>query len=180
MYKGGILATPQKSAVPAALTTIAGGGGRGDIVVEHNEPVQPEAAEDTLVPQGRPEPGHDYFAKGKEKVIPSGPPPPQQNQVYEEKEVVSVLPPPVSEGAADEEAAEELGSTMAQPPPGATSYETAPLDGHIEASTSTEILGAESEAKGEEMKAAAAAEAGPVAEGDAEADRVAADLFPDA
>jgi dolichyl-phosphate-mannose-protein mannosyltransferase len=165
-YAGNILATPQKSSVP--LSTIGGEpGGRAPIVVQDKfaqvADAPPPQNDHTSVVVGMPEPGRDIFAgepaKGiKSEVRPSQPPPPQ-------KEISSVMseqtttPESETTPVSTLESSDSNSATRSNPDTTSPEKQPETTDGNAE----------------EKDKLA-----GPLGEAEAEADRAAKELYPDA
>jgi dolichyl-phosphate-mannose-protein mannosyltransferase len=169
-YAGAVVATPQKSSVP--LSTIGGEpGGRAPIVVQDKfaqvADAPPPQNDHTSVVVGMPEPGRDIFAgepaKGiKSEIRPSQPPPPQ-------KEISSVISEQTTTSEPEAAPVSSLEST---------SSSSAKAASHSNPDTTSppeklqDTTDGDSEAKDKL--------AGPVGEAEAEADRAAKELYPDA
>jgi len=161
------VATPQKSSVP--ISTIVGGDGRAPIVIEDKNPQAPAQNEQTSAVMGKAEPGRDIFAgeivkdiKSDSVIAPAHDP----EEVKEEKEVSSVI----AGGLTSTTAAAGVGAEVDSNATGGEkekAKEEVKAKGNEDTTTAT-------------TKAAAAAPAGPLGEAEAEAQKVAAELFPEA
>lgn len=163
------VATPQKSA--PAVSTIGGeGGGRAPIVVEdqnaQGKPHEDERTETAAVP-GRAEPGRDIFAGEPIKDIKS-----MSKQPEKEEDVLERAPKKISSVV-----------TMSTESVKAESIESSKVETPDATSTASEKEKQEPlvvAAEGPEGAAAKKATAGPLVEADAEAEKVAQELYPEA
>lgn len=169
-------ATPLKSTVP--VSTIGGEpGGRAPIVVQDNVAVP---SEHTTVDLAKAEPGRDIFAGEPPKDIKSDAPNPALP--HEEKEVSLVITQQSTSALASSETQKEKAEESASTDSSAASHsdEASIQD---ESSTDTqhhnvETTVTQTTAKGEDQENHKLA--GPLVEAEAEADRAAHELYPDA
>ncbi|KAK0191625.1 glycosyltransferase family 39 protein [Armillaria mellea] len=152
--------TPQKTNIPVA--TIGGEpGGRAAIIVQDNAQEAEAAKHTTTIGVGKPEPGRDIFAGAPVKEVPSqhrDPVRQQEMEISEEKEISSVGQPTKGEAKTqvqtEEKARETGGSRM----------------------MSHRLLNPEPEP---EPVAVVEKPAGPLGEAEAEADKIAHELYPE-
>lgn len=168
-YDGLMVATPTKPVTPVA--TVGGEpGGRPAMIVE-DKPQEAAPAEHTSVVVGMPEPGRDIFAGQPVKEVPSQPVPPQPPVVEVEEKVISavVQPPPAAEAIEKE-----------KEPVDAAGEDPVPLAKEIPLPKDEDeaVVGADEEAD-VDAEAKLVKEAGPLGEAEAEADKIAHELYPD-
>ncbi|KAF8919457.1 glycosyltransferase family 39 protein [Mucidula mucida] len=168
-YDGLMVATPTKPVTPVA--TVGGEpGGRPAMIVE-DKPQEAAPAEHTSVVVGMPEPGRDIFAGQPVKEVPSQPVPPQPPIVEVEEKVISavVQPPPAAEAIEKE-----------KEPVDAAGEDPVPLAKEIPLPKDEDeaVVGADEEAD-VDAEAKLVKEAGPLGEAEAEADKIAHELYPD-
>lgn len=152
--------TPQKSNVPVA--TIGGEpGGRAAIIVEDNAQ-EPEAVileeHTTTIGVGKPEPGRDIFAGAPVKQVPSQPPNAvhQEMEISEEKEISSVGQPTKEEAKTQVQVEEKVVDEEPEEKPMVKDEEP----------PAPEAVAVEKPA-------------GPLGEAEAEADKIAHELYPE-
>ncbi|KAK0455735.1 glycosyltransferase family 39 protein [Desarmillaria tabescens] len=159
--------TPQKSNIPVA--TIGGEpGGRAAIIVEDNaqepEVINPEE-HTTTIGVGKPEPGRDIFAGAPVKDVPSQPAKhvQQEMEISEEKEISSVGQPTKEEAKTQIQTEEKVTVEKAEEKPVVKDEDPAPPAAEPEP----------------EPVPVAEKPAGPLGEADAEADKIAHELYPE-
>jgi len=166
-YSGGILPTPQKSAVASPFLEVnKGPGGVGAVVVEDQVANIPSEAEETQVNAEKAEPGRDIFARPPKADIKS------QNKVVppaaEENEPKAISTVGLSSEALQDEKASET-------PADTDNASTASPNGTPPAES---LVLAQSEVPQSEVPKAKVQ--GPMDAEQAEADEVRQELFPDA
>ncbi|KAF9027092.1 glycosyltransferase family 39 protein [Hymenopellis radicata] len=166
-YDGLMVATPTKPVTPVA--TVGGEpGGRPAMIVE-DKPQEAAPAEHTSVIVGMPEPGRDIFAGQPVKEVPSQPVPPQPPVVEVEEKMISAVVQPPPEAEEIEKEKESVDAAAEDPVPDAKEIPLPKEEDEV-------VMAADRKADAE---AKLPKEAGPLGEADAEADKIAHELYPD-
>lgn len=159
-------ATPQKSGTP--VSTIGGEhDGRPLVIVSDVKQADGPKEDHTSIAEGKPEPGRNVFEgeviKDVKSMAPKDPPPP-----VDVKEISSVI-------TKESKAASDGGSSSSSSP---SDVNTAVSSSSSSSSTATSSTG--NIAQTDEQRLKAEKPAGPLGEAEAEAEKAASELYPDA